>query len=156
MALDELQHTIPTNPAITVREVGKSDLSTAATTTTRAYGMPFDVAELIVRAHLLNKVVRCRTYLAYLSHVEEPVGVAVMVELPNSPAVLMASAATVAAHRGQGIYSALMARRLDDALAAGRQTAIVQALGTTSAPICKKLGFQDVCRLEMYGWKPSD
>jgi predicted GNAT family acetyltransferase len=56
-------------------------------------------------------------------------------------------------HRGRGIYSALVAKRLADARADGRSAAVIQAVRSTSAPICAKLGFREVCALEFYAWE---
>jgi len=45
-------------------------------------------------------------------------------------------------------------RRLDDARADGREAAVIQADRNTSAPICAKLGFRELCSLEVYVWSP--
>ena len=74
--------------------------------------------------------------------------------VPDSPIVLLGGAATVPEARGHGAYTALVKRRLDDARADGREAAIIQADRNTSAPICAKLGFKELCSLELYVWSP--
>ena len=36
--------------------------------------------------------------------------------------------------------------------AAGKDTAVLQSDRKTSAPICVKLGFQEVCSIDFYAW----
>ena len=62
----------------------------------------------------------------------EPVGWSYLVYLPDSPIVLLGGAATLPEHRGRGIYSALVAKRLADARADGRTAAVIQAVRSTS------------------------
>ncbi len=71
---------------------------------------------------------------------------------PNSTIAVMQGAATLTEHRGQGIYTAMMAKRLADARAMGKDTAVLQGDRKTSAPICVKLGFKDVCSIDYYVW----
>ena len=52
--------------------------------------------------------------------------------------------------RGRGGYRALTAARLEDARQAGGAAVLVSAVADTSAPICRKLGFEPVCRLQDY------
>jgi predicted GNAT family acetyltransferase len=75
------------------------------------------------------------------------------VYLPDSPIVLLGGAATLPEHRGRGIYSALVAKRLADARADGRTAAVIQAARSTSAPIAAKIGFREICGLEFYAWE---
>ena len=56
-----------------------------------------------------------------------------------------------------------MARRLADARQDGIEAAVIQAVRTTSAPICRKLGFVEIAPLEMYvgyaadeGWSEDE
>ena len=70
--------------------------------------------------------------------------------LPTEVNRLLGGAATLEEHRGKGLYTALVARRLADARADGRTAAIIQADRRTSAPIAAKLGFQELCGLEFF------
>ena len=101
-----------------------------------------------MRCHLASP--NSRIYLAYPKGSEAPAGLAIGVQVPGPRLVVMASAATVPAWRGQGVYSALVHRRLEDARALGADTAIVHAITGTSAPICHRRGYREVVRLRMY------
>ncbi len=54
----------------------------------------------------------------------------------------------------RGICTALVARRLADARAAGAEAAVIQAVRGTSAPVCANLGFKEILPLEFYAWVP--
>ena len=91
-------------------------------------------------------------YLAFLDGVKEPVAVSSMFAPPNSTIAVMQGAATLNEYRGHGIYTAMMAKRLADARAMGKDTAVLQGDRKTSAPICVKLGFKEVCSIDFYVW----
>ena len=91
-------------------------------------------------------------YLAYVDGVETAVSVSSMFSLAGSSIAVMQGAATLAEHRGHGIYTAMMAARLADARAMGKDTAVLQGDRSTSAPICAKLGFEEVCSIDFYAW----
>ena len=63
---------------------------------------------------------------------------------------LLNGSATVPWARGRGVYRALTAARLQDAHGQGAAVVLVSAVADTSAPICRRLGFQPVCRLQHY------
>jgi GNAT superfamily N-acetyltransferase len=94
--------------------------------------------------------IKSRGYFGYLDGDSSPVAWSYLAYLPDSPTVLLGGAATLEAHRGQGLYTALVARRIADARADGRTAAIIQADRRTSAPICAKLGFREVCGMEIF------
>ena len=98
--------------------------------------------------------VRVRPYLAYLKGNTAPVGFSYMLHMPKTPIVLMGGAATHPDVRGRGVYSTLVARRLADARAEGVQAAVIQAVKTTSAPTARRIGFRDLCDVELYAWFP--
>jgi N-acetylglutamate synthase-like GNAT family acetyltransferase len=68
----------------------------------------------------------------------------------NERLVCLAGAATLEEYRGKGIYSTMVAKRLEDARALGITSAIIQANKKTSAPICAQLGFEIVCPIDVY------
>ena len=153
MALTDLDRDIATNPAIEIREVSPVETAREDEMMGRAYGMPRDVAALFVRILSVATAIRTRSYFAYVDG-GAPVAWSFLVYVPHSPIVLLGGAATLPEHRGQGMYTALVKRRLDDARADGREAAIIQADRSTSAPICAKLGFRELCSLEFYAWSP--
>lgn len=154
MALTDLDVPIAADPTIEVREATLHEAQTASEMMARAYGIPEEVARFfnVLLAMSENKV-NNRGYFAYVNGGEQPVGWSYLVFLPDSPIVLLGGAATLPEHRGRGVYSALVAKRLADARAEGKRAAVIQAVRSTSAPIAAKLGFREVCGLEFYAWE---
>jgi GNAT superfamily N-acetyltransferase len=154
MVLTDLAIPIAVDPRIEVREGTLHEAQAASQMMGRAYGMPEEVARFFnVLLAMTDSKVKNRGYLAFVDGGDQPVGWSYLVFLPDSPIVLMGGAATLPEHRGRGIYSALVAKRLADARADGRRAAVIQAARSTSAPICAKLGFREVCGLEFYAWE---
>ncbi len=153
MALDDLDTQVAVNPAVRIREITPAEAAAEKEMMGRAYGMPEDVAEMFTRL-LASGGIQSRGYFAYLGD-ERPVAWSYLVYLPGSPIVLLGGAATLPESRGKGVYSALVKRRLDDARADGREAAVIQADRDTSAPICAKLGFRELCSLEVLAWSPE-
>ena len=145
---------IETNPGVRIREVEPEEQERESEMMGRAYGMPPEVAGLFVKLVSASPGIKSRGYFAYLED-ERPVAWSYLVYLPESPIVLLGGAATLPEARGKGIYSALVKRRLDDAQRDARSHAVIQADRDTSAPICAKLGFKELCSLEVYGWSPE-
>lgn len=145
---------VPPNPAVRIREVTANDQAREAEMMGRAYGMPTEVAALFVKLVTSSGRIRGRGYFAYLDG-DAPVAWSYLVYLPDSDIVLLGGAATIPEARGKGVYSALVKRRLDDARADKREAAVIQADRDTSAPICAKLGFTELCSLTVYGWTPA-
>jgi GNAT superfamily N-acetyltransferase len=154
MVLTDLAVPIAVDPKIEIREATLHEAQAASDMMARAYGMPEEVARFFnVLLAMTDSKVQNRGYFAYLDGGTEPVGWSYLVYLPDSPIVLLGGAATLPEHRGRGIYSALVAKRLADARADGRRAAIIQAVRSTSAPIAAKLGFREVCGLDFYAWE---
>lgn len=153
MVLTDLAAPIAVDPSIEVREATLHEAQAASEMMGRAYDMPEEVARFFnVLLAMTNSKVKNSGYFAYVDGGTEPVGWSYLVYLPDSPIVLLGGAATLPEHRGRGIYSALVAKRLADARADGRSAAVIQAVRSTSAPIAAKLGFREVCGLEFYAW----
>ncbi len=154
MALTELAVPIAVDPRIAIREATLHEAQAASEMMGRAYGIPEDVARFFnVLLAMSDNKVKNRGYFAYVDGGTEPVGWSYLVYLPDSPIVLLGGAATLPEHRGRGIYSALVAKRLADARADGRSAAVIQAVRSTSAPIAAKIGFREICGLEFYAWE---
>ena len=145
-----MRRAIKVNPAVIVRQATHDDRDDLI----RLYATAFPMSEEMaaVFTDVLQLVAGGRHYLAFLDEVEEPVSVASMYPFPKSTIAVMQGAATLSEYRGSGVYTALMAKRLADARAMGMEAAIVQADRTTSAPICAKLGFEEVCSIDLYVW----
>jgi len=154
MVLTDLAVPIAVDPTVEIREATLHEAQAASAMMARAYDMPEEVARFFnVLLAMTDSKVQNRGYFAYVDGGTEPVGWSYLVYLPDSPIVLLGGAATLPEHRGRGIYSALVAKRLADARADGRSAAVIQAVRSTSAPIAAKLGFREVCGLEFYAWE---
>ncbi len=141
---------IKVNPAVTVRQATQDDRDDLIRVYATAYPLPEELAA--VWTDVLPLAAGGRHYMAFLDGVEGPVSVASMFPFPNSTVAVMQGAATLNAYRGNGVYTALMAKRLADARDMGMEAAILQADRTTSAPICANLGFEEVCSIDLYAW----
>jgi hypothetical protein len=121
--------------------------------TAAAYGFSLDVSEWFIEA-LIGAADRLQStmYHAFLPDSGAPVAFGNLVFVPQTSIVLLGGAGTVGDLRGRGIYTSLVARRLADARAAGADTAVVQAVRSTSAPVCAKLGFKEMVPLALYAW----
>lgn len=157
MVKARLDMPIRNNPAVTIREVTKDDLGIAIPLLAAALGFTPEGARATVEALALSPdPIRRRAYLAYLHDKAEPVAYASMIYLPDRPVVVLYCAATLEAYRGQGVYTSLVARRLEDAYRDGARAAVIQAVRTTSAPICQKLGFVEQFNMDWYIWDPME
>jgi GNAT superfamily N-acetyltransferase len=150
MSLTDLSTPIAVNPAVRVKEVSMRDALAETEMMARAYGLPNDVMRVFndLLAATTNRI-RARGYFAYLDG-DRPVAWSFLAYVADSPTVLLGGAATLEDYRGHGVYTALVARRLADARADGRTAAVIQADRKTSAPICAKLGFRELCSLEIF------
>ena len=155
MSLTDLATPIAVNPAVRVKEVSMPDALAHADMMARAYGFPIDVMRLFndMVAASADRI-RTRVYFAYVDG-DDPVAWSYLTYVADSPTVLLGGAATLEDYRGHGAYTALVAQRLADARADGRTSAIVQADRKTSAPICAKLGFRELCGLEIFTSGPA-
>jgi hypothetical protein len=66
-----------------------------------------------------------------------------------------ASGTTLPEFRGRGLYRTLTAERVRLAQARGSRWALTHAVSTTSAPICRALGFVRMCVLRGYTEHPA-
>lgn len=156
MVLTNLTIPIRANPAVQIREATADDIGAASHTMARAFPIPEEFARLFIEVCFLARdELKIRVYTAFLKGIDEPVATSTMIYLPDQPIVRLAGAATLEEHRGKGIHSSLLARRLADAQEDGAEAAVIEALRGTSAPVCRKVGFTEVCGLELYAWIPE-
>ena len=148
--LTNMEREIKVNSAVTVRQATQDDRPDLIRLYATAYPVPDEMA--VVITDLVPLATGGRHYLAFLEGVEGPVSVASMFPFPKSTVAVMQGAATLSEYRGNGVYTALMAKRLADARAMGMEAAVLQADRTTSAPICANLGFEEVCSIDIYAW----
>lgn len=145
---------LPARDDVIVRPVTTdADLATAVSTLAACYPASRDVAELFCEAPLRHgRDLNPLAYLAYVSDTPDPVGISMMVDVPHQPICLLVSSATREGYRRRGVYTALTAHRVAEARRRGAEAVILQALSATSAPICRRLGFEPVCELSLYAW----
>jgi GNAT superfamily N-acetyltransferase len=156
MVLRNLSHAITVNPAVRVEQVSLADLDAKRSMLAEAYGhgMSEEAITLGLRfAEAYGERATC--YLAYLQDHDEPVASSLALLDVERQCVLLRGGAVLEAYRGKGIYTAMVAKRLDDARAMGAASAIIQADKQTSAPICAKLGFEAVCSFHGYIYRLS-
>ncbi|MFZ5828160.1 MAG: hypothetical protein ACOY94_27965 [Bacillota bacterium] len=154
MVLTDLSQPIAANPAVTVDEVSPAEMLDYSELFATAYGLPHDVTLQINLMMQNAEGIRFRYYVARVEESPDPISFGYMAYIPGEPVVLLGGAATLKEYRGKGTYSSLVARRLADARADGKQAAVIQAVRSTSAPICAKLGFREVVGLDFYAWIP--
>jgi hypothetical protein len=157
MVYTRLDVPIPANPKVIIREATADDNAIASPLLSQAIGFTPEGGRATVEALALSEspLLR-RAYLAYLPSNPVPVAYASMIYLPGQPIAVLYCAATLESARGQGVYTSLVSRRLADAHRDGIHAAVIQAVRDSSAPICGKLGFEELCNLDWYIWKPEE
>lgn len=149
MVLADMDTQIKTNPAITIRKATVNDLPDIVALMDEGFGVGEDNrAQYEYSLHQSDHFF----FLAYVEKAKEAVAFGRMFYFPDSPIAIMQDAVTSASYRGRGIYSSLMAKRIEVAKNEGMQAAVMQADRTSSAPICAKMGFQEISNLDFYVW----
>jgi GNAT superfamily N-acetyltransferase len=151
MILEDLDHSINLNPMVKIRQADNNDSEVVSDLYHRGYPLPLDFTEFFVE---FVKLMGGIDYLAYVEDAKEPVAIASLVIHPDKPIMMLGGAATLPEYRGRGLYTSLVAKRLDDGRDKGIQTALIEADRSSSAPIAKKLGFVERCSLDLYAWSP--
>lgn len=157
MARQDLSRPVGEVAGVTIRKAGPEQRDLVLAATVRAGGLSEEFARFAVdlREELRGRL-ETDTYLAFVEGAELPVGFATMTYFPDRPVVELGGAATMPEQRGKGVYSSLLSRRLADAHMRGTKAAVLQAARATSAPICGRYGFVEVCSLEFYIWVPQE
>jgi GNAT superfamily N-acetyltransferase len=156
LVLTDLERNVPVPEDVTVTEARPEDEARFAELLSRAFGLPLEmVAFLCEILFFAGSEVRARNYFAFLDGVDEAVGAASSIDDPNDPIVIFAGSAVLEKHRGRGVYRALVRRRIEDVRGEGIEAVVIQAVRATSAPICRSLGFEEVCAQELYAWSPD-
>lgn len=91
-------------------------------------------------------------YVAYIDGA--PAATARSFFAPHSRFVSLWAGSTLPEQRGRGLYTALLAARLQEAAARGRQFAVVEA-GPMSRPILEKHGFVCIATATEFTWKAN-
>ena len=153
MALETVQAREPDVRGIHVRESKADEHATIARLIARTFEWPADVCEVFARAYERSRAAgRLQAYLAEVAG--EPIAFAYLAPTEHPRVALLGGAGTLTAHRGRGVYAALLERRIADAAALGYAVAITQAIRETSAPLARKRGFRELCAIDVYRWQP--
>jgi hypothetical protein len=156
MYLADMNLQIPGDSDVTIVQHPASDPGPSIKVMAEAFPMTLESSRHLHQLILLSEPpLRSRIYLGYVEDCEQPVACSYITYLARFPVALLCGAATLSTFRDRGFYTAMLARRLEDARADGIKTLIVLADRTTSAPICKKIGFVKACGLEIYNWPPE-
>jgi GNAT superfamily N-acetyltransferase len=129
---------------VTIREV--SSASVDLFTKTLAEGWQMDPAPLEAYNRRVVEDARYRLFVALVDR--EPAGAASVALLERSAYLI--GAVVLPRFRRRGVYSALVAARLAAAREKGIPIATSQAREETSAPLLERLGFETLCRFEVY------
>lgn len=144
LALRDLAHPIDA-PALAIRRATFDDVDLLAGLGVSAFGQ--DPSE----ARWLQELVLGQPRIAVWLAIEhgELLGFA-QSYVRDDGVLLLVGAATLPHARKRGVYRALLRHRLAHARAEGASAAIIQANDATSAPICKRCGFVELCRLRYW------
>ncbi len=118
-----------------------------------AYGFGESVGAFAIRSKLIvHSGDGGNLYLAFLENKDNPVAYGVSVYYEKEKVVILQGSGTVGAFRRKGIYTKLVAARIADACDMGMETAVIQAINSTSMPICQKIGFQKISDIDLYAY----
>ena len=141
MVLRDLEREFTVNPALDVRETEPTS-SVVADLFEHGYPLSAEYVEMTVA--MLTET-DSQVFVAYQD--DTPIAVAFTNYMYDKQLAWLGGAATLPDYRGQGAYTALVAKRLAVAHAQGSEAAMLQADRSSSAPIATKLGFEELCSL---------
>lgn len=149
--LEELE--IKGNEEVKIEKYPISRLSEYANFLSTAYGFGETVEGFTIRSKLIaNSGDRGELYLAFLGNYEQPVAYGVSIYYMKEKILILQGSGTLGQFRGKGIYTSLVAARVDGAMKNGLETAVIQAIRSTSMPICQKLGFKKISDIDLYAY----
>ncbi|QUH00026.1 GNAT family N-acetyltransferase [Saccharopolyspora erythraea] len=142
-----------TAPAYDIRRVHDADGLDAVVEISREIGRTGAEEEKHRLAAVLRETPReMSVHVAYVDG--EPVACGRTHFAPGSGLSELAGGRTKTTHRRRGLFTALVAARLHEALARGRTHLVVDAL-PTSEPILRKRGFHALTRTRPYLYEPA-
>jgi hypothetical protein len=143
-------------PEISVREITGDEIIENMGLIARAYGAASKEYMMHLYAPSAHEEgVHSKMYLAYLDGVQEPVGYGYCCYIENNSVLMLRGAAVVPEHRCKGAYKELLRQRLADACDNGVSHFVIQSSRDSSYSTCVRLGFEEICPLELYQWSPS-
>jgi GNAT superfamily N-acetyltransferase len=148
----DLDQPPPHDPGLTIRKAASTDLYLLVDLLKEAFSVHSGWGHILGKAYLEPRAQsegRIAVYLAFEDGIAEPVAFGSLYTLPDRPVVMLSGAATRPAYRRRGIYTSLVAHRLQEAHRSGAVAAVIQA-ASESALACLKLGFSRFCAIEHY------
>ncbi|MFO0759435.1 MAG: GNAT family N-acetyltransferase [Byssovorax sp.] len=136
----------PDAPSVTAREIGLDAVDDFTRVMAEGWEMDPGPLDDMHRRMLADPRRNHRLFVAYDGSVAA--GAAGYILLDRSAYLL--GAVVLPAHRGRGLYRALVRARMMHALAQGVPLATSFARAETSAPILRGLGFEPVCTLRVF------
>lgn len=139
---------------LVVRRAAASDREAVGRLIESAYPLPGELAcalgELFIE---LTSAETFALYLAFVPDSESGAGLAALY-LPDEAVAVFPAAAVLPGLRRRGIYRRLLQYRMIEAARRGCRYVAMQAVAGTSAPICRRMGFTEVCTIDSYEWYP--
>ena len=135
------------NPRVRVEAVTSANLDDYVRATVMGWNTPEEVGREIHRDMLVR--LQAEESLFFLARLDGVPAGAGAVFLHHHSGYLWGSS-VLERHRGQGVYRALVAKRLEALRSRHIPLVTIQAKLETAAPICKRIGFEPVCEIAMY------
>ncbi|MBA3842377.1 MAG: hypothetical protein H0X39_07115 [Actinobacteria bacterium] len=139
-------------PGVEVRRVaGYDDFVAAREVQWEAFAVPDD-RRAAQREHMRTEYDEAAehgvpvTFIASLEGRPAATGMAI----PSNRGIFLVAGATAAWARGRGLYRALVRARWDYAVERGTPALVTDAIVTTSYPILRRIGFDEVCTIRRY------
>jgi GNAT superfamily N-acetyltransferase len=150
LGLDDLTRPIPPRQAVTIRPIGREWQERAAQLTALAFQVRMDGVMLGLEALRLHEAAgRCVGRAAFVEGVEGPAAVLYALYPPGDQ-VILENAATHPDFQRRGLFTALVSAHLAEARDRGRAGALIAAMDTTAGPICARLGFRELGRIQIW------
>lgn len=141
---------LETNPEISVEIVkNEAQVEKWVKTFLSGWALPSDIYE--AEKDIVSRNIRAHTensfyFLAYFQG--KPAGAA-EVHLFHQVGYFQSGCVTEE-FRGRGVYKALMKSRIDFLRKSNLPIAVIQGIKDSTAPICRKLGFEAICTMQIY------
>jgi N-acetylglutamate synthase-like GNAT family acetyltransferase len=145
----------PPPDGLVVRPARPDDQPALAALIEQAYPASRELSSLLSALYLQPAAAGLvRVSVAEVAGERQLRGVGVTYDFPGRPIAALAGAAVLPNDRTNGFYRALLAHRLREARGRGIEHVVVQAVSTTSAPICRRYGFEDRFEIRVFEWQP--
>jgi hypothetical protein len=137
------------HPSITVERVGPGEIASYASACALGWSNPESLAESIAQDMRRSISFDGNKIQYFLARVEgRPAGTGVL--CVSSASGYLKGTSVIPSERGKGVYRALLQYRVSILQRLNIPIVTVQAISDSSAPICRKFGFEQVCSILQY------